>query len=636
MFRFFPRLAVERPVLTTMLGAVFIVLGVFSFLSLRMELFPEVEFPVITVITPYPGAGPAEVEVQVTEPIEEALSSLAGIDEMRSFSQDDLSIVIVVFDLEVGVDQAATDVRDQIEGVRRALPSGAESPSVQSFDIGAFPIMQIALAGPQGVDALYALADEELRDRLSRVEGVAQVDVVGGREREVQVLVDPERLSAYDLALVDLVGLIQAENLRIPGGQLRSETRAIPVRVVGEYESLRELESLRIPLAGGSWIALDEVATIVDGFERLDQVARLDSEPAVSISIQQTSGANTIETAAGVRAELARISDELLPEGAVLDVVQDQSEFIQASVNDVLLNMLIGILLTAIVLFFFLHSWRSTVIAAIAMPATVVSTFFLMDLAGFTLNVMTLMALGITVGILVTNTIVVLENIYRHLDRGEGPGQAAEEGTAEIAIAVAASTLTNIVVFVPIAFMEGIMGQFFYAFGLTVVFATIFSIFISFTLAPLLAARLLEGDAGERGGRSLLAPLWTRWDAAYDGVATAYRGGLSWAIGRPRNGWFVIGGTLVASFLIVASSIGFVGVDFIPSGDEGAARVTLELPAGSSIERTSGVAAEAERLILELEGVGSVLTTIAEGRWRDDGDRGRGGDRSRAPRHLRR
>jgi len=623
VFGFLPRLAVERPVLTTMLVVVFVVLGIFSFTSLRTELFPEVDFPVVTIVTAYPGAGPAEVEAQVTEPIEEVIASLAGVDEIRSFSQDNMSMVIVVFDLEMDSDQAAVDVRDQIEGVRGVLPTGVEPPVVQRFDFTAMPIMSLALAGPQGVDALYQLADEVLRDRLSRVDGVAQVNIVGGREREVEVLVHPDLLTAYGVTLSEIVDLIQAENVRVPGGRLRSQDAAVPVRVLGEFETLAEVEQLQLFLPGGQTIRLSDVATVRDGFEQLDQVARLDGEPAVSISIQQTSGANTIETAAGVRAEMERLRREVLPQGTVLEMVRDESEFIQSSVNDVLVNMLVGILLTAVVLFFFLHSWRSTIIAALAMPATVIATFLLMDLFGFSLNVMTLMALGITVGILVTNTIVVLENIYRHLDRGADPREAAEVGTREIGVAVAASTLTNIVVFTPIAFMEGIMGQFFYAFGLTVVFATVFSIFISFTLAPLLAARLLHANETEHEREhSWFAPLWKRWDRGYAALEERYRSGLSWAVGRKRNGWMVIGGVVISSVLILGVSAAFVGADFIPSGEEGAAQVTIELPPGTAIERTSEMAAEAERRILGVSGVQSTLTTIAGG---GDGMMGGGG-----------
>jgi hydrophobic/amphiphilic exporter-1 (mainly G- bacteria), HAE1 family len=611
MFDFLPTLAVRRPVLATMLITVFLVLGLFAFMRLNTDLFPEVEFPVVSVITVYPGAGPEEIESQVTDRIEETISSLAAIDVLMSYSQENVSMVIVQFDLGVGVDQAAIDVRDRVEMVRGQMPSTVETPVVQKFDIAALPIMNLALAGPQGVDVLYELADEDFRERLSRVDGVAGIDIVGGRAREVEVLVSQERLEAYGATLDDIVNLIRAENVSIPSGRITEDAADIPVRVVGEYRSVEEIEELRLFLAEeGGVVRLGDLAIVREGYEDTQQVARYNGDPAVSISIQKRSDANTVRTASGIRDELDAIRAGL-PPGMSITVVRDASEFIEDSIRDVLFNILIGIILTTLVLFLFLHSWRGTIIAAAAMPVTIISTFLLMDMAGFTLNVMTLMALGITVGILVTNTIVVLENIYRHLDRGEHPSEAARKGTSEVAVAVAASTLTNLVVFTPIAFMEGIIGQFFYAFGLTVVFATIFSIFISFTLAPLLAARLLRTNETElEETEGPFAAVWRRWDQGYRGFEAAYRDALGWALDGPRNGWAVIGMIFVGSFLALFVATRFVGGEFMPPGDEGAIRVELELPSGTPIGRTSAVAARAESIIASLPDTESTLVTI--------------------------
>jgi hydrophobic/amphiphilic exporter-1 (mainly G- bacteria), HAE1 family len=611
MFDFLPRMAVERPVLTTMLVVMSLVLGLFGFSRMQTDLFPEVEFPFVTVATVYPGAGPEEIETQVTDRMEEAVSSLAGIRTLRSFSQENVSIVLIEFDLGVNPDQAAIDVRDRIEAVRGLLPTEVESPVVQKFDLGALPVMNLALSGPQTTDALFELADEELRERFSRVDGVASVQIVGGRAREVEVLVSAERLEAYGMTLPDVIGLIQAENVSVPSGRIAEARADVPVRVVGEYRSVRELEELRLLLAEGQVVRLGDIAQIREGFEDVTQVARFNGDAAVSISIQKRSDANPVNTARGVREEIARMQ-RTLPPGTQITVVRDGSEFIESSIRDVLWNLLIGIILTTLVLFLFLHSWRGTIIAAAAMPVTIIATFLLMDAAGFTLNVMTLMALSITVGILVTNTIVVLENIYRHLDLGEEPAGAARKGTSEIAVAVAASTLTNLVVFTPIAFMEGIIGQFFYAFGLTVVFATTFSIFISFTLAPLLASRLLrsnETEHEETEGR--LAPLWRRWDAGYRGLEQSYRASLGWALDRPRNGWIVIASIFVLSIVSLFVAGSFVGGEFIPSSDEGAISVELELPSGTPIQRTSEVALRAEERIRQLDDVESMLTTIS-------------------------
>lgn len=613
MFEFFPRLAVERPVLTSMMVVMALVLGIFGFTRMPTDLFPEIEFPVVSVSTVYPGAGPEEIETQVTDHIEEAVSNLADIDELTSFSQENVSIVIVRFDLNVDQDQAAIDVRDRIETVRELLPEETEDPTVQKFELGSLPIMELAFYGPQGTDALYEYADEELSDRFSRVGGVAAVDVIGGREREVEVLVHPDRLEGYGITLPDIVNLIGAENVSVPSGTIRETEADIPVRVLGEYRSVREMEELRLFLPEGGLVRLGDVATIRDGYEDLDELARYNGQPAVSISIQKRSDANPVSTAAGVLAEMAQIQADL-PPAAEIAVVRDQSEFIQDSVNDVLLNLLLGVVLTTAVLFLFLHSWRGTIIAAVVMPVTIIASFLLMDLAGFTLNVMTLMALSITVGILVTNTIVVLENIYRHLDMGEAPKGAAQKGTTEVAVAVAASTLTNLVVFTPIAFMGGIIGQFFLAFGLTVVFATIFSIFVSFTLAPLMAARLLrqnETEHEETEGR--LAPLWKRWDAGFSALEQSYRDGLSWALTRPRNGWVIIASIAVLSIVTLLVAGRYVGGEFIPAGDEGGMQIELELPSGTPVQQTAQVAALAEERLLEIPAVESVLTTIAGG-----------------------
>jgi hydrophobic/amphiphilic exporter-1 (mainly G- bacteria), HAE1 family len=613
MFGLLPWLAVRRPVFTTMMVALCVVMGVYGFSRLQTDLFPDVEFPVITVTTIYPGAGPDEIETQVTDRIEEAVSTLANLDELRSFSQQNVSILIIQFDLGTDQDQAAIDVRDRVETVRALMPAAVESPVVQKFEIGAMPIVELALAGPQGVDPLYELADLDLRDRFSRVAGVAGIDIVGGRAREVEVLVHPERLRAYGLTLDQVVPLIGAENVSVPGGRIVEPGVDVPVRVLGEYQAVEEIEDLRLVLADGRTARLADVAEVRDGFEDLNEIARFNGQPAVRISIQKRTDANTVTTAAGIRREVRAIAAEL-PPGATLTIVRDQSEFIQDSINDVLSNLVIGIVLTTIVLFVFLHSWRGTLIAALAMPITVVSTFLLMDAAGFTLNVMTLMALGITVGILVTNTIVVLESIYRHLDAGGAPGEAAATGTSEVGVAVAASTLTNLVVFTPIAFMGGIIGQFFFAFGLTVVFATLFSIFISFTLAPLLAARLLRTGETERQEHSrVLGPIWRRWDAMYDSVEDSYRGGLRWALARPVHGWLVIAIIFIGSILVLFTTGRFVGGEFLPRADEGAVQITMDLPPGTPLERTSAVAAAAEARLVAMSEVESVLTTVAGG-----------------------
>jgi len=612
MFQFFARLAVRRPVLTTMLVAVLVALGAYSYFNLGVDLTPEVDFPVVTVTTVYPGAGPEEVELQVTKPVEDAISTLADLEVLTSYSRENASIVIVEFDYGVDADLAAIDVKDKVDAIRSDLPREVESPTIQKFDINAQSIMDLALAGPQSLEALYDFADQVVSERLSRVTGVASVTITGGLEREVQIRVHPDRLRAYGLTITDLAQLVGAENLNVPSGRVTEASAELAVRVVGEYSSIDEIARLPLFLPNGGRIRLDDVATVEMGFADVREIARYEGQPAVTLAIQKRSDANTVTTAAGVLEAVDELEAQL-PAGASLLVASDRSEFIRDAIQDILKNILIGIALTTVVLFLFLHSWRGTVVAAVAMPATIVATFLALDQLGFTINVMTLMALGITVGILVTNTIVVLESIYRHLDKGADPHTAAEEGTSEVAIAVAASALTNVVVFTPIAFMEGIIGQFFFAFGLTVIFATLTSVFISFTLAPLLSARLLR--AGETGlqehGR--LGFLWRPFDAGYASLEKDYHRALSWTLRRPRNGWMVIFGTSMMVMAAAGVMASFVGGEFFPPQDEGLIQVALELPPGLPIRDTERMVFRAEELLSEIPEINKVLATIGQG-----------------------
>jgi HAE1 family hydrophobic/amphiphilic exporter-1 len=610
MFRFFAHLAVTRPVLTSMLVAVCVFLGGFSYLAIALDLFPGVDFPFITVTTVYPGAGPEEVETEITEPIEDVISTIANLESLISFSQENVSTVLVEFDYDVEADLAAIDVKDKVDAIRATLPSDAEAPTILKLDINAMPIMDVTISGPQALEALTDFADDVVSERLARVAGVASVSMTGGREREVAVLVHPDRLRAYGLSIIDVAAMVGSENMNIPAGRVTEPDAEFSIRVVGEYGSLSDLEALPLFLPEGGRIRLAEVATVREGFADVREIARYNGQQTLSLSVSKQSDANTVATAAGVFEAVDELRAQL-PPGATMEIARDASEFIRDAVQDIFRNILIGIALTTLVLFLFLHSWRGTVVAAVAMPATIVATFLAIDQAGFTINIMTLMALGITVGILVTNTIVVLESVYRHLDQGESPKKAAEVGTTEVAIAVAASALTNVVVFTPIAFMQGIIGQFFIQFGLTVVFATLFSVLISFTLTPMLAAKVLRTyETKHEETEGILAGFWRAFDNAYAGLEQDYRRALAWVLATPRHGWSVIGGT---GFLVVLAMLvqgAFVGGEFMPQQDEGLALVSLELPPGTPPDRTSRTAEAAEAALRDFPEITSILTQI--------------------------
>ncbi|HPF36863.1 MAG TPA: efflux RND transporter permease subunit, partial [Candidatus Krumholzibacteria bacterium] len=480
---------VDRPVTTTMVVVIMVVMGFYSYGHLNTELIPRINFPVIVVTTVYPGAAPGEVESQITKRIEDEVATLADIDELTSTSMESMSQVIVQFDLETDDDQDAIDVKDKVDLIAGELPEDAEDPVITKYDIGGEAVVELALSGERPLRELYQLADQRIREPLSRIAGVADVEIIGSQEREIHVAVRPERLRAYGLTLNDVLGVLAAANRNVPVGHITRGAGETNVRMVGEVADPRELSLQRLMLPGGGTIPLSEVADVHDTTEEVREASLWNGRPAVTVAVKKRSDGNTVTVADGVFAALDGIRADL-GEDVALDVVQETASFVRESRADVLSNIAVGILLTGLLLFLFLHDWRQTLIAAVAMPVSVVAAFMLMEAGGFTLNVMSLMALGISIGTLVTNSIVVLENVSRLVRDGVAPREAAVRGTAEVGVAILASTLTNVVVFTPIAFMSGIIGKFFMQFGLTVVFATLFSLVVSFTLVPMLAARL--------------------------------------------------------------------------------------------------------------------------------------------------
>jgi len=613
---FIARLAVKKPVLTTMLVLAFVVLGYFSWQRLVIDLFPEIDFPYITITTIYPGAGPGEIETQITKKIEDEVSTISDVKSLESISQENLSFVIMEFELGVDPDIAAIEVKDKVDAIQMDMPEDAEPSSVVKFDIGAFPIIELAVSSPRPLEEVYETTKNQIKDYLSRVSGVASIDIIGGREREIQVAVDKKLLKAYGLSLPQIVAAVAAENVNIPTGRITEDRKEYTLRLLGEFENLEQLRRIRIPVESSS-IPLESVAEIIDGFADQRNLARFNGRPTVQVDIQKRSGANTVEVSDGIYKAVEELK-QIIPEDFEIDIAQDSSTFIKDAVKDVTQNIFLGIFLTTILLYLFLHSIRVTLVAAVAMPTSVIATFLLIDFAGFTLNVLTLMALGITVGILVTNAIVVLENIIRHLRMGKSSDDAAIDGTTEISLAVVASTLTNIVVFTPIAFMSGIVGQFFYQFGLTVVFATLFSLLVSFTLTPLLASRFFKGmkvdesapDAGEKPGevrrRSPLQRFHEAWDRFYDSLADLYRSSLEGALKYRFRTLATVTIVMAFSFFVLTK----VGGEFMPVIDEGYINVSIEMPAGSSMEETNHVLHDVEDILAKQPETMSLLASI--------------------------
>jgi len=625
------RMAVTRPVLTTVMVVAILVLGVFSYTRLVVDLFPDVEFPFVTVTTIYPGAGPDEVESQISERIEDAVSTIAGIKRLDSISRESLSLVLIEFELGVDQDQAGIDVKEKVEQVVNDIPSGAEQPQVVKFELGALPVVNLALTGPQNLRELYETADRQVRDAISQAEGVASVTIVGGREREIRVALDTDKLLAYRLDASQVIAAIARENVSVPAGRVIESTGEFGVRVLGEFADLRELRRLPIPLADGGFVRVADLGRVIDTTEEGRDLARFDGVGSVGLFVQKRTDANTVEAAAAILGKVEELAP-LLPAGMQIEVVRDASTFIRRAVRDVLINIAIGILLTTVLLYLFLHSIRTTVIAAVAMPTSIIATFLLIDFGGFSINIITLLGLGISIGVLVTNAIVVLESISRHLDAGEDPVTAARTGTDEVAIAVAATAMTNVVVFTPIAFMGGVIGMFFYEFGLTVVFATAFSLLVSFTLTPMLAAKLLkprdqeaEEQAEQVGRRGFLsgvgAPLWALarlWERGYTKLEDGYRGALKWSLRHRVRTTLVV----VVVFFGGLFLFGFVGGEFFPESDNGYVQVVLNFPAGTTLNQTDALMTEVEAIVRrevpELEAI--LLTVGGENKGVEDGD----------------
>ncbi len=598
------KICVEHPVLAVMLNLVFIFLGIVSFATLSMDLFPKVDIPVVTVRTVWPGAAPKEIESQITKEIEDAVATISGIENIESYSLDSVSIVTITFEFGTDVNFAHIDVKDKVDAIVSQLPDNADPPIAEKIDLGASPIMELMLTGNRPLQDLYALADGEVKDTLSRIAGVANVDIVGGEQREIQVNLSKDQLKGYGLSIADIVQAVSTGNISIPAGRITQSKDEFTVRMEAEFTSLSELWHLDIFLPSGGSVKLGELASIDDTLAEKRMTARYNGQEGVSLSIVKLGGAQPIALVDDVRNAVITLAAQL-PEDVEIQVVKDESINILDSVNDVQTNIIIGIILTSIVLYLFLHNLRMTIIVAIVMPACILSAFLLMSAFGFTLNIMSMLGLGLSIGTLVVNAIVILENVTRRLDAGDPAKIAAVEGTQEVTVAVIGSTLTNIFVFIPIAYMSGIVGSFFVEFGLTVVFATIFSLWMSFTMTPMLAAALLKPKDADH----IPNPFFRLWNRGMEALERGYTRILSWSL---RHLWVNVAGAIL---LIVGATFlfGTLGGEFIPRSNGDFINISVELPPGTTLTETDEMLSEMETLLQSSPEVKDVLTKIGKG-----------------------
>jgi HAE1 family hydrophobic/amphiphilic exporter-1 len=500
--------SIARPVFGSMIVVTLVVIGFSSWLRLGVDRFPSVDLPTVSIRTSLPGASTEEVETEISQRIEEAVNQVAGLDQLRSISAPGNSIVIATFDLSRDIDGAAQDVRDRVATVLRNLPDDADPPIVSKFDNDQSPVLTVSLTGDLPLRELTELADLRVKPLLERSQGVGEIQLVGGLERSINVWLDADRLAAMGVPVTAVRDAIARENAEVPGGNVTTSKREASLRTLGRVQEPRDLEGITVAERGGAIVRLRDVGRVEDGTKERRSFARLDGLPAVTLEVRRQSGANTIEVIEGVKAKLAT-AERQLPPGVRLEVIRDQSRYIYAALHEITVHLVLGSVLACGVVLLFMRSWRSTIIAGIAIPASVVSTFGVMAALGFTLNSVTMLALVLMVGIVIDDAIVVLENIYRMKEEhGMSALEAAREGTAEIALAVLATTLSLAVIFVPVSFMSSISGRFLYQFGITAAAAVMVSLLVSFTLTPLMSSRLLGGAApldphahGTRGGR---------------------------------------------------------------------------------------------------------------------------------------
>jgi HAE1 family hydrophobic/amphiphilic exporter-1 len=597
-------LCVRRPVFATMLVMLLVVVGAASWMGLGVDLFPDVDIPIVTVTTTLKGASPEEIETSVTKPIEEAVNTVSGIDELRSTSREGVSSVVIRFVLEKKGEEAAQDVRDRVATIIKNLPDGTDPPVIVKFDIDAAPVMTIAVSGNRDLREITKLADDQVKQVLETVNGVGAVAIVGGRKRAVNVYVNPSRMESFGLTVPQVKAALEAQNLEIPGGRVETGMRELVLRTMGRMPSVDDFRRLIVANLGGRPVMLGDIGWVENGVEEARSLARFDGRPSVNLVIQKQSGTNTIEVISRVKAQLARIR-KTIPADIRIDPIRDQSTFILRSIHEVQFHLLLGALLTSLVVLLFMRDWRTTVIASIAIPASIVATFTIMRVFGFTLNNITLLALTLSVGIVIDDAIVVLENIFRHVEeKGSPPGTAAVQATAEIGLAVSATTLSLVVIFLPVAFMSGTVGRFFNSYGITVAFAILFSWFISFTLTPMLSSRFLKvRRAGAGDAKVSSKETWfARWSTG------GYLAILRWSLGHR---WVV---ALVAAF-VLASTVplaGMVGKDFLPFDDQSEFEIYVQMPEGYSLEAADAVFREVEEDLRKVRGVKHLLAQIGD------------------------
>lgn len=601
-------LSVSRPVTILMVVMVILLLGVVSLSKLSIDLMPELNFPMAVVVTSYEGAGPEEVEQIVTRAIEGQIGTINGVKNINSESSSGQSILIVEFGWGSDMDQKIFDMREKVDFIKPFLPDGVGEPMIIKMDIGMMPIMQLGISGDNDLAVLKQIIEDKIQPRLERIDGVASVGLSGQKTREIHVEINPQRLEAYNLSITDISNTIRGENSNSSGGHVEQGSKDYLVRVKGEFSSLQELGNVLIPLKTGGTVKLSELAEIKDTYKKSDSYSFLNGVPSIAVSIQKQSDANTVKVSDEVIKVLAELKNEL-PPNIEIKAAFDQAEYVRQTIDQVIDNGYMGALLAIIILLLFLRSIRSTLIIGTAIPISIITTFILVYFSGLTLNMMTLGGLALGIGMMVDSAIVVLENIYRHREEGLSRIEAAKVGTAEVGLAVTASTLTTVAVFLPIVFVEGLASQIFKPLALTVSFSLLASLLVALSLVPMLSSKLIRVETNGNGTgktKNIFQRLGKSWSNALAWLDGKYQGLLKWALNWRKTVIFITLAGLIGSIALIP----LIGMEFIPATDDGYFSVSIRLPNSTVIEETKQVADQVEKVVASMPEVDSIFVSI--------------------------
>jgi len=601
-------LAVKRPTLVVVIFTVLALLGIVSYLSLGYELLPKMSQPMITISTTYTGAAPSEVENSVTKEVEDAVSTLENLDAIKSQSYEGLSNVIIMLKANADVDIAMQDAQRKINGITSKLPEDAKDPVISKFSVDESPIIKMSVTANIDSRELYDIVKQRVSPLMSKLEGVANVGIMGGEEHQVRVNVDRKKLESYGLDAKEVLTALNNSNLDFPAGSVKNESSEASIRLAGKFTDPADLENTVIANRNGSAIYVRDVATVIDGVKETESISRYNANSAIGLLVYKQTDANAVKVSEGMKEETARLEKEFASSGLEFFVAQDTSEFTLEAAEAVNHDLMLAIILVALVMLVFLHSMRNAVIVMIAIPASLVSTFIAIHMFGFTLNLMTLLALSLVVGILVDDSIVVLENIQRHLEMGKDKVTSALEGRKEIGFTALSITLVDVVVFLPITMVDGLVSNILRQFSLVVVVSTLMSLFVSFTLTPLLVSRfgkLTHPNPKRLGGRVIL---WV--EGKINALGEQYGKLLSWSLGHKRWVLLTTMALMVGSFALVGK--GFIGSEFVNMGDRGEVVVNVELPKDATIAQTNLKTQEVEQYILSKPEVVNVFSSIGK------------------------